>query len=66
MKRKDTLYWKKSKLYILNQLLLPAKIKYIPCRKYKDVSKAIRDMSIRGAPAIGVAALLEWRLHAGK
>lgn len=52
----QTLYWENNKLYILNQLLLPAKIRYICCKNYRDVAKAIKDMAIRGAPAIGVAA----------
>jgi len=56
MKNVKTLYWKNSKLYILDQLLLPSKIRYIECRSYKDVAKAIKDMHLRGAPAIGVAA----------
>lgn len=51
-----TLYWKNGKLFILEQRLLPAKIKYVPCSSYQDVARCIKDMAIRGAPAIGVAA----------
>ena len=51
-----TLYWKNGKTYILNQKLLPWKVKYVCCKNYIQVAKTIRDMIIRGAPAIGVAA----------
>ena len=51
-----TLYWKSGRLYILDQRLLPSKIKYVPCSSYQDVARCIKDMAIRGAPAIGVAA----------
>jgi len=43
-------------LWLLNQLKLPFEEKWIRCSKLKDVAKGIKDMIIRGAPAIGVAA----------
>jgi len=43
---------------ILDQRLLPAQEVWLPCRRAEDVAVAIRDMAIRGAPAIGVAAAL--------
>jgi methylthioribose-1-phosphate isomerase len=52
----ETLYWKNQRLYILNQLLLPHAVKYVVCNNHADVADAIRDMVIRGAPAIGIAA----------
>jgi len=51
-----TLFLKKNTLKILDQWLLPSKIYYITCRTYKDVYQCIKDMAVRGAPAIGVAA----------
>jgi len=51
-----TLYYKNNKLYILNQKLLPGKISYCECKTYLDVTKCIKNMIIRGAPAIGIAA----------
>lgn len=51
-----TLYWENDSLFVLNQLLLPGTIKYIRCRSASAVAATIRDMAIRGAPAIGVAA----------
>jgi methylthioribose-1-phosphate isomerase len=51
-----TLYWKRDKVFILDQRLLPHKIKYIECKNHLQVAAAIKDMALRGAPAIGVAA----------
>lgn len=51
-----SLYFKNNKLYVLNQKLLPHKIRYAVCRSHKEVASAIKDMIIRGAPAIGCAA----------
>jgi methylthioribose-1-phosphate isomerase len=43
---------------MLDQRLLPHKEVYRVCRDYHEVAAAIRDMTIRGAPAIGVAAAM--------
>ncbi|MCS7233850.1 MAG: S-methyl-5-thioribose-1-phosphate isomerase [Synergistetes bacterium] len=50
------LKWENNSLYILNQKLLPHVIEYIKCEDYEDVAKAIKEMVVRGAPAIGIAA----------
>lgn len=39
---------------VLDQRLLPAKIRYLECRTPRSVSAAISKMAVRGAPAIGV------------
>jgi methylthioribose-1-phosphate isomerase len=41
---------------LLDQRLLPDKLVYVTCRSAEDVANAIRDMVVRGAPAIGCAA----------
>src|SRR4051812_26049460 len=41
---------------MLDQRLLPHEVRYVIYTDYRDVAAAIRDMVIRGAPAIGVAA----------
>ncbi len=41
---------------ILDQRLLPDKEVYHLYKNYEDVARAIKDMIIRGAPAIGIAA----------
>ncbi|OGC04188.1 S-methyl-5-thioribose-1-phosphate isomerase [candidate division WOR-1 bacterium RIFOXYA12_FULL_43_27] len=51
-----TLEWVHGKLKIIDQLELPHKLKFLYLKTYQDVVKAIKDMNIRGAPAIGVAA----------
>jgi len=48
--------WKGHSLELLDQRLLPDKLVYVTCRSAEDVANAIRDMVVRGAPAIGCAA----------
>src|SRR5205814_9721803 len=43
---------------MIDQTRLPLEEKYVTCRTYEEVATAIRDMIIRGAPAIGVAAAM--------
>tara|TARA_B100001248_G_scaffold59056_1_gene40209 strand:- start:30313 stop:31341 length:1029 start_codon:yes stop_codon:yes gene_type:complete len=46
---------KQNKIKILDQRKLPFKTCYIITDNYKTVIKAIKNLSVRGAPAIGVA-----------
>lgn len=48
--------WENNTLYLLNQTLLPYREEWIECRDAKRVEEAIKNMEVRGAPAIGVAA----------
>jgi methylthioribose-1-phosphate isomerase len=50
--------WDDESVVLLDQRLLPAQEAYLRCRDHQEVAAAIRDMAIRGAPAIGVAAAL--------
>ena len=43
-------------LWLLDQTLLPNEVRDIECRTPEDVWGAIKRLSVRGAPAIGVAA----------
>ncbi len=52
----EPIRWKGDRLELLDQRLLPGKKKYLACRTAQQVAKAIRDMAVRGAPAIGCAA----------
>jgi methylthioribose-1-phosphate isomerase len=52
----DHVYWKEGSLYVLDQRLLPFKQRHIKCTTLKDVTKAIREMAVRGAPLIGIVA----------
>ncbi len=51
---------------MIDQTRLPMEEIYVECHDYKSVSKAIRNMLIRGAPAIGVAAAMGVSLGANK
>jgi len=48
--------WRGDRLELLDQRLLPDQAVYVTCRSAADVAAAIRDMVVRGAPAIGCAA----------
>ena len=60
----ETLRWKKGRLELLDQTLLPERVVYRPLRTAREVAAAIRDMLVRGAPAIGVAAAFGMALAA--
>ncbi|WP_299145517.1 S-methyl-5-thioribose-1-phosphate isomerase [uncultured Dialister sp.] len=51
-----SLKWERGALVLLDQTGLPDKLSYIRCTDYREVGKAIFRLSVRGAPAIGVAA----------
>lgn len=48
--------WSDGELLLLDQTLLPEQEVWLHCRRPEDVARAIRRLSVRGAPAIGVAA----------
>ncbi len=52
----EPIRWKGDRLELLDQRELPDKTVYITCRTAAAVAQAIRDMAVRGAPAIGCAA----------
>ncbi|MCX7840286.1 MAG: S-methyl-5-thioribose-1-phosphate isomerase [Anaerolineae bacterium] len=41
---------------LIDQRQLPHRLEIVECRDYRTLAEAIRDMTIRGAPAIGAAA----------
>lgn len=45
-----------GRLALLDQTLLPHKTEYLECKTVSEVADAIRDMKVRGAPAIGITA----------
>ena len=51
-----TLEWTNNRLKLIDQTKLPDELTYVYCDTYQDVIEAIKDMTVRGAPAIGVAA----------
>ena len=48
--------WQEGRLDLLDQRLLPDEITYITCTSAAEVAIAIKEMVVRGAPAIGIAA----------
>ncbi|HNZ64253.1 MAG TPA: S-methyl-5-thioribose-1-phosphate isomerase [Smithella sp.] len=53
-----TIFWKNNSVVLIDQNALPLAEKYITCKSYKDVIACIKDLTVRGAPAIGVAAAM--------
>src|SRR5690349_17771579 len=53
-----TLEWTDSGVRFLDQRKLPTEEVYVTCGTYQEVAEAIRNMTVRGAPAIGVAAAM--------
>ncbi|MCX7635549.1 MAG: S-methyl-5-thioribose-1-phosphate isomerase, partial [Syntrophales bacterium] len=51
-----TVYWEDDAVVMVDQRALPEVERLVVCRDYRDVCAAIRDLTVRGAPAIGVAA----------
>lgn len=50
-----TLFWENDELKMIDQRRLPDVLEVVAYRKHKEVAQAIKDMVIRGAPAIGAA-----------
>lgn len=53
-----TVEWKEGAVRILDQSRLPGSVEYLECRDYQTVARAIRELRVRGAPAIGVTAAM--------
>lgn len=56
MEKVVTLKWENWTLLLLDQTILPNEVKYQEIKTVEETYVAIRDMIVRGAPAIGVAA----------
>ncbi len=51
-----TLWFEDGALHLLDQRLLPSRVEVVAARTAGEVARAIREMAVRGAPAIGCAA----------
>lgn len=51
-----TVFWENNELKMIDQRILPGRFEILSYRGHKEVALAIRDMVVRGAPAIGAAA----------
>jgi len=54
----ETIQWTGDAAVMIDQRRLPLEEAYVTCRTFEEVAEAIRNMTIRGAPAIGVAAAM--------
>jgi len=50
-----TVEWKNNAVIMIDQTKLPNELVYVTYTNYQDVAVAIRDLIVRGAPAIGVS-----------
>lgn len=48
--------WAADHLQLLDQRLLPQEVRMLACHSAAEVARAIHEMAVRGAPAIGIAA----------
>ena len=56
MSKFETLRWRDGRLEMLDQRMLPTEVRYLPFDSALSVAEGIRNMVVRGAPAIGCAA----------
>ena len=61
-----TLYWEDDGVVMLDQRLLPQLETYNRYESHEEVARAITDLVVRGAPAIGVAAAMGIALGVAK
>ncbi len=59
-----TVEWKDGIVRMLDQTKLPLETVYNECRDYETVAKGIKELWVRGAPAIGVSAAMGLALGA--
>ncbi len=59
-----TIEWKDNKVLMIDQRKLPREETYVECVTFEEVAECIRELVIRGAPAIGIAASMGMALGA--
>jgi methylthioribose-1-phosphate isomerase len=50
-----TVDWQNDAVQMIDQRILPGRFEVLEYRDYREIAKAIKDMVVRGAPAIGAA-----------
>ena len=53
-----TIFWKNNAVHLIDQNALPQIERQVVCQDYGQVISAIKELTVRGAPAIGVAAAM--------
>ena len=61
-----TIYWESRALKMIDQRSLPAALEVIALHTHAEVAEAIKNMTVRGAPAIGAAAAFGLALAANE
>ena len=59
-----TVQWKDDKVVMIDQTKLPVDLVFVTYDNYNQVAKAIKDLVVRGAPAIGVSGAFGMALAA--
>ncbi len=57
-----TVEWKDNSVIMIDQTKLPTNLEYVTYTDYNDVATAIRNLVVRGAPAIGVSGAFDIQL----
>jgi methylthioribose-1-phosphate isomerase len=60
----EAIRWTGDRLSLIDQRVLPLRFEYVSCGTAAEVATAIREMVVRGAPAIGCAAAFGIALEA--
>jgi len=58
-----TIEWRNNSIKIIDQTKLPLKLEYLYIRDLKTLWRAIKELKVRGAPALGAAAA--WGVYLG-
>jgi len=58
-----TIEWKNNGIKIIDQTKLPGELKYMHIKDLKSLFRAIKELKVRGAPALGAAAA--WGIYLG-
>ena len=53
-----TIEWREGAVRLVDQRLLPARLEFIDANTVEELCTAVRDLAIRGAPALGVAGAM--------
>ncbi|HIE64215.1 MAG: S-methyl-5-thioribose-1-phosphate isomerase [Nitrospira sp.] len=61
-----TIEWKEGAVRLLDQTKLPKEVLYVDCRDVETVAQGIKELWVRGAPAIGITAAYGLALAAQK
>jgi len=59
----ETIKFENDRLSIIDQSVLPNSFKYLKLKSLEDVISAIKQLKVRGAPAIGITAAYGFYLH---